>query len=91
MATFTFAPTATINFTFQATFDGALYNVTTMWNVSRQGWYFNVFDQSNTLIVSSAFVGSPDPPQPGVNLVGGYFTTSTMFYYPDTGTIVVSP
>ena len=86
-----FAPTSTAVFSFQATFDGVLYNVTIPWNVYRQGWYYNIYTQANTLVVASPLVGSPPPPQPGVNLLGGYFTTSTMYFYSASQTFVVAP
>jgi hypothetical protein len=86
-----FTPNTRTIFGFQATLDGALYNVTVPWNVSRQGWYVKIMDGSGNLTVNTALVGSPPPPQNGVNLVGGYFTTSTMFYYPASGTFVVTP
>jgi hypothetical protein len=87
----TFAPTTRVNFSFQATFDGALYNVTVTWNISRQDWYANVYDSTGTLMLAVPLVGSPPPPEPGVDLIAGYFTTSTMFYYPVSGTFVVAP
>lgn len=86
-----FSPTATTVFTFQATFDGALYNVSVPWNLSRQGWYVKVTDQSNQTVVYNPRVGSPDPPEAGVNLVGGYFTASALYYYPSSQTFAVTP
>ncbi len=96
MTTTAFAPTTRSVFGFQATLDGGLYNVAVTWNVSRggdgvSGWFFNVYDQSNNLIVASPLVGSPLPPQRGVNLVAGYFTTSAMYFYPASQTFVVAP
>lgn len=79
-----------MNFQFQATLDGALYNVVITWNVYRQDWYFNVYDQSNILIVTSPLVGSPPSPA-GINLVAGYFTVSTMYFYEASQTFVVTP
>lgn len=85
-----FTPNTGQVFQFQATLDGALYTVTTPWNVYRQGYYINVRDQSAALIVATPLVGSPPPPENGADLIGGYFT-STMFYYPASGTFVVTP
>ena len=86
-----FSPTANAVFGFQATLDGTIYSVTVPWNVSRQDWYILIKNASGTVVVSNPRVGSPDPPEFGVNLVGGYFTTSTMYYYPSSGVFVVAP
>lgn len=50
--------TATPPFQFQATLDGAQYNVTCTWNVFGQRWYVNVYDLSGNLIVARSMVGS---------------------------------
>jgi len=86
-----FSPTANAVFGFQAILDGTTYTVTVPWNVSRQDWYILIKNASGTVVVSNPRVGSPDPPEFGVNLVGGYFTTSTMYYYPSSGVFVVAP
>lgn len=91
MTTTTFAPTATSVFTFQATLDKVLHTIIIPWNVFRRNWYFQVYDQSDTLIVSAPLVGSLLPPALGVNLVGGYFDTSTVYYYPSSQIFVVLP
>lgn len=91
MTTTAFAPNTTSVFSFQATLDGALYTVTVPWNIARQGWYVNVRDQSDSLVVANPLVGSAPVPAKGINLVGGYFTTSTMYYYPASGVFVVAP
>ncbi len=91
MTTTTFSPTASAVFAFQATFDGVLYSVTVPWNVSRQDWYVQVRGAQGGLVANVPRVGSPPPPQNGVNLVGGYFLTTAMYYYPDSGTFVVVP
>jgi hypothetical protein len=91
LLTTAFSPTSTAVFSFQATLDGALYTIAVPWNVYRQNWYFTVNDQSNNLIVTSPLIGSPDPPEAGINLVAGYFVTSAMYYYPSSQTFVVTP
>lgn len=90
MTTTQFTPNAAQVFSFQATLDGALYTVTVPWNVYRQSWYVSVRDQSANLVVTNPLVGSPPPPENGVDLIGGYFT-STMYYYPASGVFVVAP
>jgi len=86
-----FSPNSTQVFQFQATLDGAIYTARVPWNVYRQSWYISVSDQSDKLIVYTPLVGSPPLPASSINLVGGYFTTSTLCYYPDSGTFVVTP
>lgn len=44
---------------FQATLDGALYNVTVTWNLAGQRYYVNIYDQSGTLVVALPQIGSP--------------------------------
>lgn len=89
--TTTFTPNAFSLFSFQATLDGTLYNVITTWNVYRQDWYVNIYDQSNTLIVARPLVGSPPPSTPGVNLAAPWFTASSMYFYEQAQTFVVTP
>lgn len=86
-----FTPSAFQLFHFQATLDGGLYTCTTTWNVYRQRWYLNVTSQANTLIVATPLVGSPPAPSPSINLVAGYFTASTLVFYEDSQTFVVTP
>lgn len=78
-------------FQFQAAFDGATYIVETRWNITGQRWYVYIFDQSNSLIVTQPLVGSPPPPQNGINLVGGYFTNLALYYYPPLSVFTIIP
>lgn len=94
MTTTSFTPTALTLFQFQATLDGALYNVITTWNIYRagiqdSGWYINVYDQSNNRIVTTPLIGSPA--EIPINLVAGYFKTSSLVFYEATQTFVVTP
>jgi hypothetical protein len=87
-----FSPTnSSPPFQFQATFDGVTYIVQTLWNVSGQRWYVFIFDQSNNLIVTQPLIGSPPLPYNGVNLVGGYFTSTALYYYPALSVFSVTP
>lgn len=54
-----FVPSATSPFQFQATLDGATYNVVVTWNVFGQRYYVNVYDQGGALVICMAMVGSP--------------------------------
>lgn len=74
-----FQPTSAVPpFEFQATFDNQSYNVGTTWNIARQWWYINITDQTSTLVVCEPLVGSPD--KYDINLIGAYFTTTTMVF-----------
>lgn len=69
-------------FQFQAEFDGVTHIVQTLWNITGQRWYVYVFDQANELVVTLPLIGSPPQPKVGINLVGGYFTETSLYYYP---------
>lgn len=85
---FTPIPTSSPPFQFQATLDGNQYNIATLWNVFGQRWYIQVTDQTGVLVVNKPLIGSD--PTYLVSMVAGYFT-STLAYYPNTQTFVVSP
>lgn len=87
-------------FEFQATLDGQLVVVRVPWNVYRQDWYVVVSDTAGNPIVSVPRVGSPvigENPQYldadciDLNLVAGYFTTSTLVWRPSTGQFEINP
>jgi hypothetical protein len=64
-------------FQFQATLDGAAYNVIVTWLWGGQRWYLSLFDQSNNWIFTRAMVGSP--PDYDISLTAGYFTTKLVY------------
>lgn len=84
MTTTAFAPSAFQLFSFRTTLDGRLYSVGTTWNVYRQGWYINVYDQTNALVVARPLVAE-------INLVFGYFQTSTLIFHDITQAFEVLP
>lgn len=81
--------TPPLPFQFQATLDGAAYTVTVVWNITGQRSYINVTDSSGNLVVSTPLIGSPAAYN--INLVGGYFTTSTMVFRAATAQFEVAP
>lgn len=83
-----FSPSPLGPFQFQPTLDGVEYNAIVTWNTYAQRWYVNVYDQSGTLIVAIARVGSP--PGFDISLVAGYFA-STLVFRQATQTFEVSP
>jgi hypothetical protein len=95
-----FSPTANAPFQFQATllgptalvasFTGTTFNVSVPWNTTGQRWYVTITDQNGNLVLSRALtsgslIGSP------VNLVGGWFTGSTMVFIEATSQFEVTP
>jgi hypothetical protein len=53
-----FVPSTTAAFQFQATFDGAPYNVVVTWNEFGQRYFINVYDLGGTLILARAISAS---------------------------------
>lgn len=84
-----FTPTITQNFTFTPTLDGNQYACEITWGLFGQRWILNVYTLQNVLIVTKPFVGSPD--DYSINLVQGYFTTSSLVFRQSTNNIEVSP
>ena len=90
MATLTqFSPSLNQNFSFQATLDGQQYQVTLPWSLFGQRWYLEVYTLQNQLVMSKPLRGSPDGTD--INMVAGYFTTSTLIYRTSTNNFEVSP
>lgn len=46
-------------FQFSVTLDGLLYSVAVTWNLYRQGFYINIRDQNNTLVLARPMTASP--------------------------------
>ncbi len=60
MTTFvTFAPSATVPFSFQPKLDGAQYQAVITWGLAGQRWYVNLYDQTGNLIFYLPVIGSP--------------------------------
>jgi len=53
-----FAPTGTEPFQFQPTLNGTQYTAVITWNIFREGYYLNLYDLSNNLIVCEAMTES---------------------------------
>lgn len=78
MQVFQFAPSTQSLFQFQPTLDGQVYTCVVTWSLFGQRGYLNIFSLAGTRIVSKALVGSPNDYD--INLIWGYFTTSTMVF-----------
>jgi hypothetical protein len=90
MTTFVdFVPSTTTNFQFQATLDGNIYVVFVTWNLFGQRYYLEIYDLSNNLVVSLPQIGSPLDYD--INLVAGYFTTSTLVWRVQNNQFEITP
>ena len=74
----TFNQTSTANFTFNPQLDGTIYVAVCTWNSYSSRYYISIYDTARTLIMIRPIIGSPD--EYDINLVFGYFTTSTLVY-----------
>ena len=84
-----FTPTVTQNFSFQPTLDGQQYAVVITWSLFGRRWVLSVYNLQNALILSKPLTGSP--PDYDINLIEGYFTTSTLIYRVATNNFEVNP
>lgn len=100
MATVTeFTPIQGTAFTFGANFlgptgnvsnsVGSAFQITVFWPVYGQRWYFTITDQNNNVILTKPLIACTAAYP--VNLIGGYFTGSTMIYLESPQQFVVTP
>jgi hypothetical protein len=83
-----FTPSTNSTFQFQATLDGSIYNVIVTFNIYAQGYYVNIYDLANNLIVSLPLIGSPQTYN--ISMTAGYFT-STLIYRTANQQFEISP
>lgn len=74
---------------FNPTLDGITYVAQCPFNIFGQRYYISIFDSFGNLIMNRPLTGSPD--NFDINLLFGYFTSSTLVYRVSTGNIEVSP
>lgn len=72
-----FAPSASSNFTFQATLDDSSYNIIVNWNLFGERYYINIYDAFQNLIVCLPLIGSPN--NYDISLTAGYFKTFLVY------------
>lgn len=72
-----FSPSLTANVQFQATFDGAAYNVVVTWSLYSKRYYVTVFTLQNRRVYTIPLIGSP--PDADISLNGGYFDTPFIY------------
>lgn len=90
MTTYTqFTPTINQNFSFQPTLDSQQYNVIIKWNLFGKRWVLYVYTLQNQIVLQKPLRSSP--PEYDINLIEGYFTTSTLVYRQSTNNFEVSP
>lgn len=84
-----FTPLPGQGFVFAAVFDGQSYQVAIQWNAFGQRWYMAITATGNTLVVCKALIASPDDYD--INILAGYFVTSTMVYRASSQTFEIGP
>jgi hypothetical protein len=84
-----FTPTSTAVFTFGATLDGVQYNCSVRWNLWAQRWYLFIVDVSGAPVLTRALIASP--PDYGINMIYGLFTSSVMYFWDATQQFQVIP
>jgi len=84
-----FNPNAFANFQFNPTLDGVTYVAICTWNLYGQRYYINIYDNNGTLIMSRPIIASPNDYD--INLLFGYFQTSTLVYRASSNNFEISP
>lgn len=84
-----FNPTPFANFQFNPTLDGVSYVAICTWNLYGQRYYINIYNNNGTLILSRPIIASPDVYD--INLLFGYFQTSTLIYRASSNNFEISP
>jgi len=90
--TYTFTPNISNLYTFQPTLDGIVYSASVPWNIFGQRFYLLITDGSGNLVLNVPLTSSSEnATYSPINLIAGYFLTSTLYYYQADGIIVVGP
>ena len=84
-----FNPSSTANFQFNPTLDGITYVAICTWNAYGQRSYISIYDNARNLIFSRPIIGSPN--EADINLLFGYFTTSTLLYRVSSQNFEITP
>lgn len=83
-----FSPQQSQAFSFPATLDGSSYTVTVWWNIYTQAYYITVQQPSGAVVLCRLLTASP--PTYNLNLVAGYFFTSTLVFLASTQSFVIA-
>ena len=89
MTLIAFNPSPNANFQFNPVLDGITYIAICTWNIYSEAYYISIYNSSRTLIVNRPIVASPD--NYNINLVFGYFITSTLVYRASSGNFEITP
>jgi hypothetical protein len=89
MTTIAFNPVPSSNFQFNCTLDSQPYTVIVTWNFYSPRYYINIYNTAGNLIVTNPMTGSPDDFD--INLVYGYFETSTLVYRVSSNSFEINP
>lgn len=84
-----FSPTIDQNFSWQPTLDGQQYTALVTWSLFGQRWILNVYALSGVLVMTKPMTASPV--ESDINLLAGYFTTSTLVYRESSNAFEVTP
>jgi hypothetical protein len=84
-----FKPTGSTPFSFNATLDSNPYVITIPWNAYGLRYYINIYDTSNNLVMVKPLIASPDTYN--INLLFGYFTTSTLVFRDSSQNFEITP
>lgn len=84
-----FNPQSNQNFSFNVVLDGVSYIAVCTYNLYAQRYYISIYDTARILIVINPLAASPD--HYDIDLVYGYFTTSTLVYRGSSGNFEVTP
>lgn len=89
IARIAFTPSAQSVFSFQTTFDGALYTVTIPWLFFGQRYYMRILDANADPVVYRPLIGSSlTAPQ---SLTAGYFDTQLVYETLSSSFLVFEP
>lgn len=84
-----FTPNNQTAFQFQATLDRTLYTGTVRWSLYGQRYYLNLTTLQGAQVANVALIGSPNDYD--IDLVGGYFTTSSIVFREASQVFEVTP
>lgn len=90
MTTFVdFTPSITSIFNFQPTLDGTVYTLVVFWNIFGQRYYITLYDLSGNVVLTLPMISSPLDYD--INIVKGYFTTSTLIFREASDQFEITP
>lgn len=82
-----FTPTTGQNFSFLPTLDGQEYSAIVTWSLFGQRWILNIFTLQGGFVMQKPLTASPT--NYDINLIAGYFTSTSLVYRASTNNIEV--